>query len=174
MRKVIVALGLLFLICSINLVRADDSDITGFWETINKRTNQPSSVIAIYKYQGKYYGRIIATFNEDGEIDDTMYHPKSRAPGIVGDPFYSGIDIVFNVTPMDGNEGVFKGYITDPKKGKVYDAKLWREDKNLILRGEVFIFGKNIVWPPFPENQFNENFKKPDLSKFVPTIPQVK
>lgn len=144
-------------------------DISGFWQTLDDNTNKPSSVIAIYPYQGNYYGRIIAIYNDQGVLDDTIYHPKSKAPGIAGNPYYCGLDIVWHAVPTD--EDKYKGYVVDPKRGKVYDAELWKQDGNVILRGEVFIFGKNVVWPPFPETKFNKNFKKPNLKTFVPKNP---
>lgn len=149
-----------------------NDDVTGFWQTMDKKTNKPSSVIAVYSYQGKYYGRIIGIFNDQGTIEDSIYTPITRAPGVVGDPYYCGLDIVYGARPSDENR--FKGYVIDPRKGKVYDAKIWRKGNNLILRGEVFVFGKNITWPPFPEQNFTATFKKPDLSTFVPNVPQVK
>ncbi len=144
-------------------------DITGFWTTVNKKTGKPSSIIAVYPYEGNYYGRIIATYNANGVIDDTIYNPKDRAPGIVGSPYYSGLDIVWTTTEKDG---VHKGYVVDPSKGKKYTAKLWKSKNSLILRGEVFVFGKNVTWPPFLESNFTEAFPKPDLSTFIPNIPQ--
>ena len=146
-------------------------DLTGFWQTMDKQTKQPTSVIAIYPYKGKYYGRIIATFNK-GVLQETVDHPQSRAPGMEGNPYYCGLDIVWVVEPQ--GKGKYKGYVVDPENGKVYNAKLWREKGNLILRGEVFVFGRNEVWPPFPDQKFNANFKKPDLTKFVPQIHKVK
>ncbi len=144
-------------------------EVSGFWETINQDTKKPSSVIAIYPYKGNYYGRIIATYNEIGVMDDTIYHPKDKAPGIEGNPFYSGIDIVWDMKPA--KKGKYKGSIIDPKKGKTYRAEIWRKGKDLILRGKLFIFGRNMTWPPFPESGFNEEFKKPDLTTFVPVEP---
>ncbi len=146
-------------------------ELTGFWRTVDKHTGQTTSVIAVYPYQGKYYGRIIATYNKEGIMDDTMYHPKERAPGIQGTPYYSGLDIVWNVSL---EEGRYRGYVVDPRKGKIYDAELWKENGNLILRGEVFIFGKNEIWPPFLEENFTASFKKPDIKTFVPIIPKVR
>jgi uncharacterized protein (DUF2147 family) len=143
--------------------------LTGFWQTINDKTGKPSSVIAVYPYEGNYYGRIIATYNEYGVIDDSIYKPKDRAPGIEGTPYYSGIDIVWEMKPT--NKEKYKGSITDPKAGKVYRAELWREGENLILRGKVFVFGKNITWLPFSESRFTSAFKKPDLATFVPVKP---
>lgn len=153
----------------VSIAQAAD-DIAGFWQTLNK-DNKPSSVIAVYLYEGKYYGRIIGTYNKQGELDDTIYHPKSRAPGIVGNPYYAGLDIVWDAHPGNGNR--FKGHVVDPRSGKIYNAELWKKKENLILRGELFIFGKNVTWPPFPESKFTADFKKPNTASFVPVIPKV-
>jgi uncharacterized protein (DUF2147 family) len=168
--KRVLQLAFLFFLCLSSTVIAED--ITGFWQTINKKTNRPSSVVAVYSYEGKYYGRIIATYDKQGKIDDSIYHPKGRAPGIIGNPYYSGLDIVWNVEPKRDSRK-YKGYVVDPKEGKIYDAEIWKDKDKLVLRGEVFIFGKSVTWPPFPESGFNEEFKKPDLTTFVPVIPQI-
>jgi hypothetical protein len=179
-------LGIFLLVIFGFALHAENTDITGFWQTIDKETKRPNSVIVIYPYQGKYYGRMLGTYNEQGILDDTIYNPIGRAPGVAGNPYYSGLDFIFDVVPLaDDDEddddddyddprakGRYKGRIMDPRSGKTYRAKLWKKDGNLILRGEVFIFGKNITWPPFPEKGFNKNFKKPDIKKFVPVIPQ--
>ena len=156
-----------FLLCVLAAVFAEDP--TGFWQTVNDKTGKPSSVIAVYPYEGNYYGRIVATYNKEGELDDTIYNPKDRAPGIEGNPYYSGIDIVWDMKPAKKER--YKGSITDPRAGKVYRAEIWRDGANLILRGKVFIFGRNIAWLPFPESGFSSEFKKPDLTKFVPIKP---
>lgn len=158
----------LFVCLSLSLLA---EEITGFWQTTNEKTHKPNSVIAVYNYKGRYFGRIIATYNKEGVMDDTIYNPKERAPGIVGKPYYCGLDIVCDVARTGDNS--FKGYVIDPKGGKIYRASLWRENENLILRGKMFVFGENRTWLPFPEKDFNSTFKKPDLSSFVPVIPRV-
>lgn len=167
MLKKITSFTLLFLLL-FSYVRAND--ITGFWMTLNKKTKTPSSIIAIYPYEGQYYGRIIATYNSEGVIDDTIYNPKDRAPGIIGNPYYSGLDIVWTTRSTQNSK--HKGYVVDPTKGKTYTAKLWKDGENVILRGELLIFGKNVTWPPFPEAHFTKDFPKPDLATFIPTIPK--
>lgn len=165
MRQVYI-LSFLLLLCSALMAR----DIGGFWQTIDDKTNKPSSIVAIYAYQGKYYGRIIGTYNDKGEIDDSIYDPKGRATGIVGNPYYCGLDFVLAAGYQGG--GRFGGYVVDPRDGKMYDAELWKKGADLILRGELFMFGRNETWPPCPDDQFNDKFKKPDVSTFVPVIPK--
>lgn len=144
--------------------------IVGFWKTIDENSGKARSVIAIYEYQGKYYGRIIGTFADNGVIKETMYNPKERAPGVVGNPFYSGLDIIWNLKNK-GNKYV-DGQILDPQKGRVYGAELWNQDGKLIVRGKIFFFGRNQTWLPFTD--FDGNFKMPDLKQFTPKIPKVK
>ncbi len=88
-------------------------DISGFWKTVNEE-GKPQSIIAVYEYDDTHYGRLIAAYNDEGLIDDSIYHPKARAPGVVGDPFYCGLDIIWGLI----DSGVkFKGKILDPQKG---------------------------------------------------------
>lgn len=160
---------LLFLLSSLQVY---GEDLTGFWITTDRDTKKPTGIVAVYPYQGKYYGRIIGSYNSQGVIDDTIYKPKDRAPGISGNPYYSGLDFVWNAKPT--SQGKYEGYVVDPRKGQVYNAELWKEKNHLVLRGKVLIFGRNEYWKPFPDSGFTEDFKKPDLAKFVPQIPQVK
>ena len=160
-----VFLALLWAFCS----SFSNGNIAGFWKTIDPNTKKANSVVAIYEYKGKQYGRIIGTYNKSGEVDETIYAPQDRAPGIVGNPFYCGLDIIWNLRPKDDR---YRGKICDPKEGKVYDAELWTEDGNLIVRGKVWMFGANRIWLPFTDKEFTSKFKKPDVKKFVPVIPE--
>jgi len=149
------------------------ADIVGFWKTIDDATKKAQSVVAVYPYKGKYYGRIVATYDEHtGELKDTIYTPDERAPGVVGDPHYAGLDLIYNLVPKDHK---FVGNIIDPQKGKEYGAELWVNKKgNLIVRGKILIFGRNQEWLPFHENEFTQEFPKPDVVAFVPVVPKVK
>ncbi len=87
------------------------ADIVGFWKTIDDATKKAQSVVAVYPYKGKYYGRIVATYDEHtGELKDTIYTPDERAPGVVGDPHYAGLDLIYNLVPKDHK---FVGNIID-------------------------------------------------------------
>jgi uncharacterized protein (DUF2147 family) len=152
-------------------IRATE-DLSGFWQTIDKKTKLPTAVIAIYSYQGKYFGRIVATYNKQGTIDETIYQPQSRAPGLVGNPYYCGLDIIWACSPDD--KGYCKGHVIDPKEGKKYTAKIWKENGNLILRGELFLFGRNETLRPFSAEKFNQSFQQPNLTTFVPVASRLK
>jgi len=146
-------------------------DISGFWKSMNDKTGKPACIVAVYEYQDKHYGRIIGIFDEDGNIHDSIYTPKERAPGVKDNPFYCGLDIIWNLR----NKGVRnKGKILDPEKGKIYDAEVWVKQGNLIVRGEFLFFGRSVVWLPALDNDFPSDFKKPDVNTFIPQIPKVK
>lgn len=145
-------------------------EITGFWQTLDDKTNKPTSLIAIYQYKGLYYGRIIASYNSEGVMDDTIYHPKAKATGIAHTPYYCGTDIIWDVKIVKKN--LYRGYVIDPRSGSIYDADIWRDGPNLILRGKVLIFWKTQTWPPFAETNFTKQFPKPDVNQFKPVIPQ--
>lgn len=143
------------------------ADIRGFWKSINDKSGKAECVLGIYDYKGKLYGRIIGTYSDAGEMTDHIYAPREHATSVPGSPFYSGLDILWDLTP---NGGKFKGKIMDPEDGTVYSAKLWMEKTNLIVRGEFLIFGKSRVWQPATDRDFPKDFKKPDLMGMVPLV----
>lgn len=157
-----------FLLFSHALMAADS--IEGFWKTVNE-DGVAQCIIAVYEYGGKCYGRIIATYGEDGKIDDSIYTPSKRAPGVVGDPFYSGLDIIWDLLE---SKWAHKGFILDPEHGKVYKAELWTDAGNLIVRGKLLMFGRNQTWYPVTKEDIPVGFKLPDPKTFVPSIPETK
>ena len=148
------------------------SDIVGYWKTVDD--DKVRSIMGIYEHENKCYGRIVATYNDEGWIKDTMHSPKEMAEGVEGHPPYCGLDILWGLSK--NGEKWTEGKIMDPEKGRVYDAEAWREGENLILRGELKIFGQSIgrngTWPPATDADFPSHFPKPDLVSFVPNIPE--
>ena len=159
-----IALSLLFLA---NLLNAAE-DIRGFWKTVNE-DGVAQCIIAVYSYEGLCYGRIIATFNDEGKIDDSIYHPVKRAPGLAGEPFYSGLDIIWYLQDVGSK---FKGKILDPEHGDVYKSELWVEGDSLIVRGKLFVFGRSQRWFAVTKEDIPKDFKLPDTKTFVPSIPE--
>lgn len=145
--------------------------IEGFWKSINETTQQPQCIVAVYQYENVYYGRIIATFNEEGQMKENIYKPKERAPGVVGNPYYCGLDIIWG---LQNTGASYKGKILDPQKGNIYNAELWADGGgNLVVRGKLLFFGRNQTWFRVEESDFPKGFKKPSLSSFIPKIPTV-
>ncbi len=142
--------------------------IDGFWKSLNNDTKKPECMVAIYPYKGLYYGRIVATYDKDGKIKETIYDPKERAPGLPGHPYYCGLDLVWDLQDFGSR---YKGKVVDPEKGNVYNAEVWIENGNLILRGKLMFFGQSRTWVPATDKDFSLGFKKPNVSEFVPVIP---
>jgi uncharacterized protein (DUF2147 family) len=162
------ALQLLLLSLAPHLFAAD---IVGFWKSIDEDSGLARCCVAVYEYEGLCYGRIIGTYDTQGKMKDSIYKPVERAPGVVGDPYYSGLDLIWN---LEDNGSSFDGKILDPEKGNVYRAELWKEGNDLIVRGKLFFFHRSQTWLPAEKSDFPTGFKMPDTSTFVPVIPQVK
>lgn len=152
-------------------IQAATQDVVGFWKMYDEKTNKPVSVVAIYQHRNKFYGRLIANYEDDETLVDTIYHPINKAPGVKGNPYYSGLDFIWDMKPKGAKYG--EGKILDPQKGDVYDAEMWLDKGNLVVRGEILVFGKNQTWVAFDDSEFTPDFKKPDLNKMIPNIPKV-
>ncbi len=153
---------------------SESQDITGLWKSRDQHSDKPRALVAIYKYQDKYYGRMLATYDDEGKIKDTILEQKEKASGVVGNPPYCGMDFIYNVEKEEGIGGKsdkYKGKIIDPEKGKVYKAEFWVRGDDLIVRGEIWIFGKNIPWPKASEQDLPKGFSMADIKDFVPVIP---
>ncbi len=149
--------------------------IAGLWKSRDQHSDKPRALVAIYKYKDMYYGRMLATYDEEGRIKDTILEKKEKAPGVVGNPPYCGMDFIYNVKKEEDNgEKIdkYKGKIIDPEKGKVYNAELWLSGDNLIVRGELWIFGKNIPWHKASKQDLPKGFSMGDIKDFVPVIPR--
>lgn len=147
------------------------NSIVGLWKSTDQHSDKPRALVAIYNYQGEYFGRMLATYDDKGRMQDTIKEQKSRAPGVVGNPPYCGMDFIFSVVPDEDGEK-YEGNIIDPEEGKIYDAELWRDGADLIVRGKVWIFGKNMTWHPASKQDLPRGFSMNDIKDFVPVIPE--
>ncbi len=146
-------------------------DIIGWWKAVDEHSGEARCLVAIYAYKGLRYGRIIGTYDENGKMKDDIYKQLEKAPGVVGNPPYCGLDLIWDLEEEDGH---YYGKILDPEKGNVYRAELWREGDDLIVRGKLLFFFRNQTWLPATNADFPKGFKKPDPTKFIPVIPEVK
>lgn len=148
--KQILMTGLLAL-CS--MVTQAAGGVVGYWTTIDDETKEAKSVVQIYEHQGKYYGRVV----------ELLQDKKAKAK-IPGNPSVLGLDIIWDLE-KDGDT-YSGGEVLDPTKGKVYGCEIWREGKNLIVRGKIAFLGRNQTWLPnttFQGNGGKLTPKKPKL-----------
>jgi uncharacterized protein (DUF2147 family) len=136
---------LFFLYFMISIVSAQHEDITGLWKTIDDETGQPKSVVKIYIKEGKLYGDIVKLFRKPGEDPDPICDKCDE-----DDPRYNqkilGMTIITDMEYQKGDNEWEDGEIMDPKKGKVYDCKLWVENGKLQVRGYVLFFHRTQEW----------------------------
>lgn len=126
------------------------ANITGYWTTIDDETREAKSVVQVYEYQGKYYGRVV----------ELLKNPEAKAK-IKGSPAIKGLTIIWDLE-KDGDT-YSGGEILDPQKGKVYGCEMWREGKKLIVRGKIAFLGRNQTW--LPNTTFKGTEEKPTPKK---------
>ena len=130
-------------------------DVVGYWTTIDDETNTPKSVVQIYEYQGKVYGRVVELFQN-----------KQAVAKLPDEPLIKGLDVIWDMEKK--KDKYTGGKILDPKKGKVYDCDLWREGDKLIVRGKIAFLGRNQTW------EANTTFKTKTTENPVPKKPRLK
>ncbi len=108
--------------------------VVGLYKTIDDETGEAKSMVQIYEYQGKTYGRVVQLLKDK----------EAKAVGIKGDPKILGLDVIWGLT--DEGERFEGGKVLDPQKGKIYSCEIWREGNNLIVRGKIGPFGRNQTW----------------------------
>lgn len=162
-------MGWLFSTLLIFLSPLSAGDIVGFWKNHNPKTGHPKLIIAIYEHQDTHYGRILGSYDALGKLDDTIYAAEGRAKGVKGNPFYAGMDFIWNLKKKQKS---YTGKIIDPRNGKIYDVELWRKGEDLIVRGMLLCFGKNETWTSALESDFSTDFAKPKTQDFIPVIPE--
>lgn len=129
--------------------------VVGYWTTIDDETNTPKSVVQIYEYQGKVYGRVVELFQNKEAVAKLPDEPKIK-----------GLDVIWD---MEQKKDKFTGgKILDPKTGKVYACDMWRDGDKLIVRGKIAFLGRNQTWEP------NTTFKPETTAKPVPQKPRLK
>lgn len=126
------------------------ANVTGYWTTIDDETKEAKSVVQIYEYQGKIYGRVV----------ELLKNPGAKAR-IKGSPAIKGLTIIWDLE-KDGDT-YSGGEILDPQKGKVYGCEIWREGKKLIVRGKIAFLGRNQTW--LPNTTFKGTDEKPTPKK---------
>jgi uncharacterized protein (DUF2147 family) len=130
-------------------------DVVGYWTTIDDETDTAKSVVQIYEYQGKIYGRVVELFQN-----------KQAVAKLPDEPSIIGLDVIWDMEKK--KDKYTDGEILDPKTGKVYDCDLWREGDKLIVRGKIAFLGRNQTWEP------NTDFKPTTTENPVPKKPRLK
>jgi len=120
--------------------------IVGKWKTIDDETGKPKSIVEIYQKGNEYYGKIIKLFREPSESQDPACEKcEDDRKG----KKITGMEIIRKMK-KNGNE-YEDGTILDPKKGKVYDCKIWLEGSTLKVRGYIAFLYRTQTWQSYKE-----------------------
>ena len=120
--------------------------IVGKWKSIDDETGKPKSVVEIFEKNGKVYGKIIKLFRDPSEDQDPVC---DKCEDDRKDKKIIGMEIIRDMEKDDSEWE--DGTIMDPKKGTVYDCKLWLEGGNLKVRGYVLFIYRTQTWLPYKE-----------------------
>jgi uncharacterized protein (DUF2147 family) len=136
--------NLSFLICILAVSFIQAQTVLGKWKSIDDETGKPKSIVEIYEYQGKVYGKIVQLFRDPSEDQNPVC---KECKDDRKDQLIVGMQIIRDMTLIDGYHK--NGSICDPKSGKVYKCEMWLKagDSNqLELRGYLGWFYRTQTW----------------------------
>lgn len=146
----------------------------GFYQTVDDVSNAPKSIVGLYSYGSgddeKLAGRVLALYDKNGEIIETIAQPVKIAEKVPGKPFYAGMDIIWGMNwnaKADKFEG---GKIMDPTSGKVYSSVIWSENGKLNVRGKIGPFGRTQIWNALPVDKLPAALRNQDMKNWEPVI----
>lgn len=135
MKKTGLTITLLLFILCINA-----QSITGKWRTIDDESGKEKSVVEIYKKGDKYYGKVFSIVDPTKRDKKCIKCTDSRKNKPV-----LGLEIIKDLEQDD--DEFEDGTILDPENGKIYDCKIWLEDKNTLnVRGYIGFFFRTQEW----------------------------
>ncbi len=169
----LIVLSLLFVFLSFNAFAG--IPLVGLYQTIDDETNLPKSIVNLYEYKsGKdslLAGRIVALYDEKGNLSETVNNPVKVADKVSGKPKYVGLDIIWGMKWDDEDSEYKNGKIMDPKKGSIYSSVIWQNsDDKLQVRGKIGPFGRTQTWNVLNVSDLPIELQKIDTSAWSPVI----
>ncbi len=144
--------------------------LTGFYQTIDDETNSPKSIVRLYECGDELCGRIVALYDEAGVADTKS---QKIADEVKGKPKMVGLDIIWGMEWDDDDAEYEDGKIMDPKKGSVYSAEIWADEKDatkLRVRGKIGPFGRTQTWNVMNVSDLPMDLQKLDTKNWVQKI----
>ena len=138
MKKLFFAITLI----ALTVIPAVAQDVTGKWKTIDDETGEATSIVEIYKENGRVYGKVVEILNpkkKDATCED--------CPGAEKDKPIMGLVIIKGLE-KDGDE-YNDGKILDPNSGKLYKCYIELENPDkLKVRGYIgfSLLGRTQYW----------------------------
>ncbi|WP_049622314.1 DUF2147 domain-containing protein [Frateuria defendens] len=132
------------LLSSAGLAWAATNTPVGTWKTIDDKTHQPKSIVAITEQGGELQAKVLKVLQSDEGPHPTC----TKCEGERKNQPVEGMTIMWGVKP-DGDEWS-GGRILDPKNGKVYKVKLslLEGGSKLDVHGYIgfALIGRSQVW----------------------------
>lgn len=150
------------------------SPIVGFYQTIDDKTNTAKSIVALYEYgngnDAILAGRIVALYDADGKIIETIASPVRIAERVAGRPTIVGLDIIWDMA-WDADAARYRGgKIMDPQSGRVYSSEIWAEKSGTLnVRGKIGPIGRTQHWNKIDIANIQE-LQSADTSTWTPNI----
>ena len=147
----------------------------GLYQTIDDETNTPKSIVALYEYADgddiNIGGRIVALYNADGTISETLANPTRIADKVSGSPNMVGLDIIWNME-WDSDDNKYEdGKIMDPKSGKIYSSVIWQDTPSILrVRGKIGPFGRTQNWNTLDAAALPSELQNLDTTTWKPVI----
>ncbi len=116
---------------------APESPAGHTWKTIDDETNKAKSYVQIVEVNHRLYGTIVKLLENPRATCDKCEGDKKDKP-------IQGMVILWGLK-KSGDEWS-GGKILDPKKGKIYRAKMWIENGELQVRGYIGPFFRTQTW----------------------------
>ncbi len=132
---------------SCNAAHASAPNITGYWQTIDDHTHQPTAIVQIYSQNNLIYGKVIAGYPVNGVVPHGTC-PNCPAP-FTNQPVI-GMRILWNMSYNPQTHEYEGGQILDPGVGHIYQALLTPsvDGQSLKVRGyiDVPLLGRTQTW----------------------------
>ncbi|ODN42326.1 DUF2147 domain-containing protein [Piscirickettsia litoralis] len=147
--------AVILLLISLSSYAASTPSPIGYWQTINKDTNRPSSIIKIYPAKSTIAGKATSVIN--GKILGTyLYGEKRKEPaprckkcdGKLENTPIVGLPIITNFK-QTGKNSWHGGTLLSPRTGSTYEnVTLSLANNNQLLRVHVKVgfFSQTEVW----------------------------
>lgn len=148
---------------------------TGFYQTIDDKTNSPKSIVALYEYKDgndtELAGRVVALYGANGQISETIANPIKTADKIKGNPKISGLDIIWDMEWDADDNRYTDGKIMDPQSGKVYSSVIWSDGGDTLnVRGKIGPIGRTQKWKKLDATTLPSEIKDIDTTNWTPKI----
>ena len=117
------------------------AQVTGLWKVPDEHDGVVKSIVEIYEYNSKYYGRVSQV------LDSSRHTHCESCVGDLKDKPLTGMRILDDLTKT--SNGGIDGTVLNPGSGKVYSCYIELESQDrLKLRGYIGMpaFGKTLYW----------------------------